>query len=225
LGALLIYMAVHACTEVVFSVGFYLPLAFGVFALIGLCCGHTIPLPKKLRTASVAAVGALLLAFTVLLGCNLYAAEIGHNAKTLDDFRKAEQLDPFEWTDYAVSFVANAPAQGSKEVLEQAEAYVNRLDGVRSNNIHFYLARYCFAIGQMERGMEMALKQAEATISSSRWWNQIFVLLYEYDDGSETYRTGVQKLTDLMNQWYGENIGKIVLDDAVQSYVDHVLTR
>ena len=225
LGALLVYMAIHACTEVVFSVGFYLPLAFGVFALTGVCCGEAMVLPKNVRTAAVAAAGVLLLTFAVLLGCNLRAAQIGHNAKTMEDFRKAEQLDPFEWTDYAVSFVANAPAQGSKEVLEQAEAYVNRLDGVRSNNIHFYLARYCFAIGQMERGMEMALKQAEATISSSRWWNQIFVLLYEYDDGSETYRTGVQKLTDLMNQWNGENIGKIVLDDAVQSYVDHVLTR
>jgi hypothetical protein len=77
----------------------------------------------------------------------------------------------------------------------------------------------------MERGMEMALKQAKATVSSSKWWNQLFVLLYEYDDGSEVYRAGVQKLTDLMDQWNEENIGKIVLDDAVQSYVDHVLTR
>jgi hypothetical protein len=77
----------------------------------------------------------------------------------------------------------------------------------------------------MERGMEMAFKQARATVSSSRRWNQLFVLLYEYDDGSEVYRAGIQKLTDLMDQWNGENIGKIVLDDAVQSYVDHVLTR
>lgn len=225
LGALLVYMAIHACTEVVFSVGFYLPLAFGVFALIGLCCGHTLPFPKKLRTASVAVVGALLLTFTVLLGCNLYAAGIGHNAKTLEDFRKAEQLDPFEWTDYAISFVANAPAQNTPEVLAQAEKYVARLDKEQSNNIHFYLARYCFATGQMERGMEMALKQAKATVSSSQWWNSIFVLLYEYDDGSEAYRSGVQNLVDLMNQWNGKNIGKIVLDEAVQSYVDHVLTR
>lgn len=225
LGALLVYMAIHACTEVVFSVGFYLPLAFGVFALIGLCCGHTLPFSKKLRTASVAATGTLLLTFTVLLGCNLYAAGIGHNAKTLEDFRKAEQLDPFEWTDYAISFVANAPAQNTPEVLAQAEKYVARLDREQSNNIHFYLARYCFATGQMERGMEMALKQAKATVSSSQWWNSIFVLLYEYDDGSEAYRSGVQNLVDLMNQWNEENMGRIVLDEAVQSYVDHVLTR
>lgn len=225
LGALLVYMAIHACTEVVFSVGFYLPLAFGVFALIGLCCGHVLPFPKKLRTVSVAAVGALLLTFTALLGCNLYAVQIGHNAKTMGDFQKAEQLDPFEWTDYAISYVANAPAQGSPEILEQAEEYVRRLDRVQSNNIHFYLARYCFETGQMERGMEMAFKQAKATVSSSQWWNRVFVLLYEYDDGSELYRTGVQNLVNLMNQWNEENMGRIVLDEAVQSYVDHVLTR
>lgn len=225
LGALVVYMAVHAGFEVVFSVGFYLPLAFGVFALIGLCCGEELRLPGKIRTASVAAAAFLLLSFTVLLGCNLCAARIGHNAKTMEDFQKAEQLDPFEWTDYAVSFVVNAPAQGSQEVLSKAEDYVRLLDKEQSNNIHYHLARYCFQTGQMQRGMEMARKQARATVSSSRWWNTIFVLLYEYDDGSPLFRQGVQELVDLMHQWNRENMGKIVLDEAVQSYVDHVLNR
>ncbi len=225
LGALVVYMGVHASVEVVFSVGYYLPLAFGVFALIGLCCGETMTLPPNIRTASVAAAGVLLLTFTVLLGCNLRAAQIGHNAKTMEDFQKAEQLDPFEWTDYAVSFVVNAPAQGSVEVLSKAEDYVKLLDGERSNNIHYHLARFCFQTGQMKRGMEMARKQAQATVSSSRWWNTIFVLLYEYDDGSALFRSGVQALVDLMNQWNRENMGKIQLDEAVQSYVDHVLNR
>lgn len=225
LGALVVYMAVHAGVEVVFSVGFYLPLAFGVFALIGLCCGDGLRLSRKMSTAAVAAAAAVLVSFTVLLGCNLWAARIGHNAKTMEDFQKAAQLDPFEWTDYAVSFVVNAPAQGSGEVLSKAEDYVTLLDREQSNNIHYHLARYCFQTGQMQRGMEMARKQAQATVSSSRWWNTIFVLLYEYDDGSGIFRQGVQALVELMHQWNRENMGKIVLDEAVQSYVDHVLNR
>lgn len=225
LGALVVYMAVHASVEVVFSVGFYLPLAFGVFALVGVCCGEAMVLPKKIRTAAVAAAGVLLLTFAVLLGCNLRAAQIGHNAKTMEDFRKAEQLDPFEWTDYAVSFVVNAPAQGSREILSIAEDYVSRLDEEQSNNIHYHLARFCFQTGQLQRGMEMARKQAQATVSSSRWWNTVFVLLYEYDDGSVLFQSGVQELVELMHRWNRENMGKIMLDEAVQSYVDHVLNR
>jgi hypothetical protein len=219
LGALLVYMAVHASVEVVFSSGFYLPLAFGVFALMGLCCPES--LPKKVSVGTVAASGALLLTFTVLLGCNLRAAQIGHQAVTLADFQKAADLDPFEWTDYAVSYVVNAPAHASSEVLEQAERYVNQLDREQTNTIHYQLSRYCFETGQVQRGMEMALKQAKNTLSDSGQWNRLFVMLSQYDDGSESYRAGIRALGDLMDQWNRENPGQIVLEDAVQSFVDH----
>lgn len=223
LGGLLVYMAIHAAVEVVFSSGFYLPLAFGVFALIGLCCGDT--LPRKLSSGGMAAIGILLVTFTVLLGCNLRAAQVGHHATSMADFQKAAQLDPFEWTDYAVSYVANAPGQNAPEVLEQAESYVRKLDREQSNTIHYQLARYCFETGQPERGMEMALKQAQNTLSDSGQWNALFVMLYEYDDGSDAYRIGIEKLLNLMDQWNKENPGQIVLDDAVQAFVNHVLSR
>lgn len=225
LGALLAFMGIHAAVEVVFSSGFYLPLAFGVFALIGLCCGQDFQPPQKLKVVSATAGGILVLTATILLSCNLRAANIGHNATSMKDFQQAAALDPFEWTDYAISYVSNAPAQGSKEVLEQAEKYVSRLDKQQSNTIHYYLAKYCFETGQTERGMEMAKKQAKATISSSQWWDKLFLLLYEYDDGSEAYRSGVQELVDIMKQWNDENIGKIVLDHPIQSYVSDVMSR
>lgn len=223
LGALLVFMALHAAVEVVFSSGHYLPLAFGVFALIGLCCGK--PLSKKLGTGCLAAIGVLVLTFTVLLGCNLRAAQIGHHATSMADFQEAAQLDLFEWTDYAVSYVSNAPRQKDPQVLEQAEKYVQKLDAERSNTIHYHLAQYCFETGQPERGMEMALKQAQNTVSDSSQWDALFVMLSQYDDGSEIYRTGIEDLITLMDQWNKENPGTIVLSDAVRSFVDHVLSR
>lgn len=222
LGGLLVYMAIHAAVEVVFSSGFYLLLAFGVFALIGICCA---PEVKKLPIPAVAAMGILVLTFTVLLGCNLRAAKIGHGATTMADFQKAARLDPFEWTDYALSYVANAPKQTDPEIRQQAEDYVNKLDRERSNTVHYHLARYCFETGQRERAMEMAAKQARNTLSSSQWWNNLFVMVSQYDDGSDAYRAGIQNLQDIMTQWNNENPGKIVLDEDVQSFVDHVLTR
>lgn len=225
LGTLLVFMAIHASVEVVFSSGFYLPLAFGVFALVGRCRGSGRAVSEKVRNLFAAAVGTVLLTFSILLGCNLGAGQIGHNATAMKDFQKAAELDPFEWTDYAISYVSNAPAQAAPEVREQAEEYVRLLDREQSNTIHYYLARYCFATGQMQRGMEMAAKQAQATISSSQWWNTIFVLLYEYDDGSGQYQAGVRELVSLMDQWNRQHMGQIVLDDSVQAYVNEVLSR
>ena len=225
LGALVMFMAIHAAVEVVFSSGFYLPLAFGVFTLIGLCCGDALSLPKKGRSISAAAVGVMLLTFTILLGCNLKAAQIGSKASTMKDFQRAAELDPFEWTDYALSYISSAPLQTSQEVQLQAEEYVQRLDREHSNTIHYHLARYCFQTGQMERGMEMAKKQAKATISSSQWWNKLFLLLYEYDDGSEAFNAGIHSLVSIMDEWNEENMGQILLDDAVLSYVREVLAR
>jgi hypothetical protein len=224
LGALLVFMAVHGAVEVVFSSGYYLPLAFGVFALIGVCCPGP-AISGKLRNGLAAALGAMLILFAALLGCNLRAAQIGQNATTMRDFHRAARLDPFEWTDYAISYIVNAPRQTSQEVQLQAEAYVQKLDNERSNSIHYYLARYCFETGQMERGMEMAQKQAKATISSSGNWNELFLLIYEYDDRSEEFNAGVRDLVAVLEEWNEDNMGQIRLDDAVASYVDGVLAR
>lgn len=223
LGALLIYMSVHASVEVVFSSGFYLPLAFGVFGLIGLCCGDSLPLRRKGSNLLTAAIGVLLVTFGILLGCNLRAADVGYHATSMEDFQKAARLDPFEWSDYAISYVSNAPKQNVPAITEQAEIYVRKLDREQSNTVHYHLARYCFETGQTERGMEMALKQAKATVSDSRQWDRLFVLLSQYNDGSDAYRTGIQNLVDLMDQWNSENPGQIVPDEAVQVFVEHVL--
>ena len=221
LGAALVFMAIHAGVEVVFSFGAYLVIAYGVFGLMGLCCGR--PLQKKVGTGVLAGTAGMLLAFAVVLGCNLRAAEIGQNAETLEDLRAAAELDPIEWTDYAVSFVANAPAVGTPDALEQAEEYLIRLDREQSNTIHYYLAKYCFETGQMERAMEMAEKQARATISSSSWWNTVFALVYEYNDGSEAYQRGLSNLVAVMEQWDRTHMGTIDLEPPVREFLDRVL--
>lgn len=222
LGALMVFMAIHAGVEVVFSSGFYLPLAFGVFTLTGLCCGNALKLPQPVRTGALAAGGILLLTFSILLSCNLRAASLGQNAQSMDDFHRAARLDPFEWSDYAISYVANAPEQQAPEVLAQAEEYAARLDKLQSTTIHFRLAQYYFQLGQPQKAMEMAEKQARATISSSSWWNTLLELVQSYDDGSEGYRTQVHQLLQLLDQWEQEHMGEILLEEHIQSYVNQV---
>ena len=225
LAALLLFMILHAGVEVIFSSGVYLPLAFGVFALIGLCCQSVFSLPKKLCTSGVILLSGLLLSFSILLGCNLYARSVGHHADSLDDYQQAAAMDPFEWTDYAISYVVNSPAFSSAEVDSQAQAYIERLDQETSNTIHYYLSQYYFQTGNMEQAMAMAEKQARHTISSSDWWNTLYAMIYAYDDGSRLYQKGIQNLSDIMHNWNEEHMGQIVLEESVQAFVNQVLTR
>ena len=112
---------------------------------------------------------------------------------------------------------------GTPDALEQAEEYLIRLDREQSNTIHYYLAKYCFETGQMERAMEMAEKQARATASSSSWWNTVFALVYEYNDGSEAYQRGLSNLVAVMEQWDRTHMGTIDLEPPVREFLDRVL--
>lgn len=225
LAALLLFMALHASVEVVFSSGIYLPLAFGVMALIGICCGSHTPLSRKFQMGGCMLAAGLLVSFTLLLGANLYARSIGLHADNLEDYHKAAQWDPFEWTDYAVSYVANAPAHFSPAVEQLSEEFARQLDQETSNTIHYYLSRYYFQTGQMEKAMAMAETQARHTISNSVWWNTLYAMIYAYDDGSTQYQTGVRRLVSLMNSWDEAHIGQIILEDNVRQFLDQVLSR
>jgi hypothetical protein len=69
----------------------------------------------------------------------------------------------------------------------------------------------------------MAQKQARATISSSGWWNTVFALVYEYNDGSDAYRRGLEDLVAVMEQWDREHMGTIELEPPVRDFLDNVL--
>ena len=217
LAAALVFMALHGAVEVVFSSAHYLPLAFGTFGLMGLLEGN-----KKGKWRPLLPVVTVLLFLPVLV-CNLWAGHVGKNAMSLEDLHRAARLDPIEWTDYAISYVANVPADAAEPVLAQGEEYAQRLAGETSNTLHYYLAQYYFRMGNVERAMEMAKEQARATISSSPWWNTVFALVYEHYDGSETCRRGLAELVDMMDAWNMENMGTIVLEDQVRQALDWML--
>ena len=146
LGALLVFMAGHAAVEVVFSSYAYLPLAFGVFTLINICCDEPISLPhsQKLNRGICISVGAFLLIFTVALSGTLYARRIADENRDFSAFRKAAAIDRFEWADYALTYVLSASKAGESadpKMLAQAEKFVKRLDEKEiSNIIYLYLS-------------------------------------------------------------------------------------
>lgn len=237
LGAAVVFMAVHAATEVVFSTYPYLPMAFGVFGLIGLCCGEAISLKwlgNKGKIAVFVAMVALMSLFFLTLLFNVSAgSDIAAKQQTqslsLDDLKSAAENDPFEWADYALSYVnsitsmhANGTALDAT-MTAQADRFAEKLAKKDSNTIPRYLAEYYFETGRPELGFAMIRKFVSYVSASPNTWNAAFSTMWSYDtDHSQEYHDQVLAVAQMLEDWNGENMGTIVLDEPLQPFLDHV---
>ncbi|MBQ3135489.1 MAG: O-antigen ligase family protein [Oscillospiraceae bacterium] len=222
LGAALVFMIGHGGVEVVFSHFAYLPFAFGVFALINLCCAS--PVKTTGVKVGVLAGGAVVLAvFLGLLGGNVRAKHLVVTTPTFGTLDKAIKLDRYEWADYMLSYVTNAPsASDVPQVQEQAQVYAARLEQVDSNTIPAYLAEYYFANGNVERGVAMTEKYVTYVSSKAEAWQWAFDLLERYEEDSLEFRSGVAHIAGLMDDWNRQNMGEIVLQERNRVFLDRM---
>lgn len=223
LGAALVFMAGHAGVEVVFSSYPYLPIAFGTFALIGLCCPGAFPLPKKIRsirTAALLGACALLAAFGVLLGMNMYAYHMVTQSATLGSLSFAARIDKYEWADYMLSYVIGAMDNDvDGAVRAQADGYAARLARVDSNTIPIYLAEYYLRTYRPQLGLEMAEKYVDYTSSRAETWQKAFDLLEIFEEDTDLYRAGVVRIAGMLETWNAENMGSIQLSEASEAFI------
>lgn len=228
LGAALIYMAAHAATEVVFSSYPYLPIAFGVFGLISLCCGDAIPKPrinKMAKTISVLSICALLVVYAALLAFNLHAKAVAEAGKSFDALDKAIAMDKFEWADYALSYVDSAgELEGNEAIHERADKYAARLEKVDSNTIPIYLAEYYFKTDRTEKAMAMVEKYVDYVSSDQVAWQRAFDLMLQYEKYTDTYRAGVQSVAAMLRDWNDANMGQITLSEDALALIDRTRT-
>ena len=226
LGAAVVFMAGHGAVEVVFSNYEYLPIAFGVFALISVSCGSSLPLPsltKKPKTLLASAPLLLLAVLGVLLTGNMFAQSFVMNNATLNSLKNAVSLDVFEWEDYALSYVVNtAGVEVDADVREQAERYAQRLATLDSITSAYYLATYYFQTGRAEQGLAMLEKYVTFVASDESKWQESFDLLRQFDDGTEQYRAGALRVIQILDDWNTENLGEITLDDSARAYIDRI---
>lgn len=226
LGAALVFMAGHAATEVNFSYHAYLPIAFGVFALINLCCGNAISVPwlkKKVKTGFRWGCSAVLAVFFVLLCGNMTAANLVKNNPTFDSLVQAVQMDIYERNDYMLSYIISAPnAADYPEIQAQAAEYAERLTKVNSNTIPYYLADYYLSSGQTEQGFAMVEKYVCYVSSDRDAWNSAIAMLEFYAQDTELYRNGVTRIAQVLEDWNAANIGDITLDEGAQNFLDRM---
>ncbi len=221
--AVLVFMAGHACVEVIFSFYAFLPFAFGVFALISLSGGDSFSAPwlnKKAQTAVIAVVAILLAVFAFFLVRNLQAKAMTHKeGVTSADLVAAASIDKFEWADYALSYVAGVPDEPEEYIRIQADAYAERLAKLDSNSIPRYLIKYYLKTGQTDLAFAMAEKYVDYVAASPDTWQTTFDLLMRYFRDSAEYRTGVLRIAEKLDAWNAANMGSIQLDAMTQTFL------
>lgn len=222
LGAALVFMAAHGAVEVVFSAFSYLPVAFGVFALISLCCGEALPkgrLPQKAKTVSLLAISALTALFAVLLACNMHARAVADEG-TWEALDRAVKLDRFEWADHALTYVDDAAyAYEEGEVREQADRYAQRLGELDSNSVPIHLADYYFQTGRQEQAFDMVEKYVRYVSSDQENWQAAFDLLERHEEDTEEYHAGVLRIARLLEDWNRANLGEVQVNEAAQALI------
>ena len=223
LGAALVFMAGHAAVEVVFSTFVYLPMAFGVFALINLCCGSALPKPGLSKLAKNIVMGVLaacIFIYGVFVACNVAANELLEREPTLDSVKTAVRLDKFEWADYALAYVNSA--MGSDVGLStriQADEYAERLSKVSSNTVPIYLAQYYFSTNRMEKGLQMVEKYVDYVSSDSSAWQTAFDLLMAVETDTGVYRDGVSRIAKKLDDWNAQNMGDIQVSEETEEFL------
>lgn len=223
IGAVLVFMAGHAATEIIFSVYSYLPMAFGVFILIGICCGHALPkINNRVKVGLLIPIALSLCVFSVLLSENMMAAKAFQRNPTFSGLAAVIEYDKFERVDYMMAYVTNSlnpVLDVDDEIRRQADIYAEQLSKLDSNIIPYRLAEYYLYTNRMEYGLEMAEKYVRYVASDSQAWQQTFDLLERYEVNDESYRAGVLKIYQLMKTWNDENMGMIIVDDETMSFL------
>ena len=224
LGAVLVFMAGHAVTEIVFSAYAYLPMAFGAFALTDLTCGETLERPKlgrALKTAVISITSVCVIVYCFFLAGNMIAKRKIDDSPTLDTLVECTRLDRFEWADYALPYVTNTMGEDvDYDVRHQADAFAKRLSAVDSNTIPFYLAEYYFRTGRTELGAAMIEKYVDYVASDQSAWQRAISLLRTYEDDSVVYRSGVARIARKLDDWNANNLGDIQLDERTREFLD-----
>ena len=224
LAALWVFMAGQAIHDVVFSSYAYLPLAYGSFVMIDLCCGEAITKPKlgkTFKTVLIAGISLLSVVYCGFVASNLLANRNYKKDPSFQTLTKCVEMDCFEWADYALQYVYSATdVDVPTSVRKQADEYAERLAQVNSNTVPIYLAEYYFTSDRTEQGLAMLEKYVDYVPSDQDAWREVFDMLRTYEQDTEAFRDGVLRLAEKMETWNANNFGKVYLTDEQTAFVE-----
>lgn len=177
LAACVLQMFGQAVTDLTWSVGGCMVLFFSILAMIALYCGDTLRLkvPGRSRLYGVRLpVGAVMLAFVIMIGLNLYAqTAVRKPTATLDTLKSCAAIDLFEKNDYKLSYLISG---GQNDDPELAASYAADLQREESNSITIPLAQYYASTGQFDAALDTLEQGARYMRADEEVWQQLFSL-------------------------------------------------
>ena len=122
-----------------------------------------------------------------------------------------------------LSYVAQVTGSGAEgDIRRKADGYAGRLGRIESNIIPYYLAAYYLDEGRVEQGMEQAERYVRYVSADEEVWRDTFRLLEEYEQDTAEYRAGVCRVAELLDEWNGENLGEIELDEQSRAFLARI---
>lgn len=228
LGAALVFMAGHAAVEVVFSSHIYLPLAFGVFALISLCCGNSLPLPGRLQAAQkpfFRVLAGLMGIYCLLLGGSSISQLTISQLPSYQNYSLGITLDRFNRSTYMMAYVYNAcfSQDTPDSVMEQAWKYAKELEESQDPYTCYSLACAYFAAGETDSGMRMLQRYISLAPSRPNTWTNVFTsLTTDLPEGSD-YQAEISEMYQQYQTWNEQNLGMLQVDTALLAQVQSLI--
>ena len=135
----------------------------------------------------------------------------------------AVRTDMFEQDNYRVLYLEGAAQQNlPEEIRLQADAYAEKLSKRNSVTIPRAVAEYWFATERYTEGLAMVERYVEFSPAASETWNDAFLLLAAYDNGTESYHASVRSLYEKMLAWDEAHMGTLVLTAASEAYLNQI---
>lgn len=228
LGGALAFLAAHVMVEMVFSTYTYLPMAFGMFAVINDSCAEGLPTPGPLRSSRgrggiLLGGTALLFVCGLILGGNVAAYNIAAGG-TLEDYAEAARLDLISWENHATEYMElTLDTEVDAETRAQADRYAERIERKGSAAGQYVLTKYYLGTGRMEEALAAAQCYARWRASSPSAWQRLFSLLDAYEEDTPLYREGIRALAAQREEWMENNIGTIALTAENEAFLARVL--
>lgn len=192
MAACVFQMFGQAITDLTWSTGPFLLIAFGIMALLiivnsklfvdTVSCDDENANATDSETNTIITGGmvsriliiAVTLLMTLLLGLNLYAHYKADSGKcTMDEIAGLTKIDKFESDDYKTTYIVTTTTYGLQENFDQANKFATELTN-NTDVVLNYLLPYYFNTGQNDKLFETASIAAHNGRASADIWNRLF---------------------------------------------------
>lgn len=243
LSACIIQIFGQALTDAVWSTGVFLGFSAAILALITVFCAEPLKLKETfnkehLRITEKMALSVFTGLFVLLLSGNLYAqAHARAGVKDFDDIKRLILLDRFEYNDYKLSYIKNAPMSDSEDVLQQAQIYSDQLLKVESNSLAPYIVDYKFKVYHDSDAFDVAKQGLQNNRSNPNMWIRMFDVFEAHidpvgpnvDDAADRLRSpefyikSVLELYDMLLERNKNSLDDILLTPSNNAFIGKCL--